>query len=121
MRQQPISILSFTLFGRVTNSTISCINEASSKVGRRPVFVIFDGNNRLYRSFKFVPDPVISAVFTSPKEDIFFKEPRSTVSGGVPVTVEGTNLDAVQRPQMSIIYNGKQFKSVSKRLSCIKS
>lgn len=42
--------------------------------------------------------------------------PRGIPSGGIVITVDGTNFDVIKEPKMYVVYKGKEFSSVSKCL-----
>lgn len=40
--------------------------------------------------------------------------PRGIPSGGIVITVDGTNFNVIKEPKMYVVYKGKEFSSVSK-------
>jgi plexin A len=91
-----------------SSSRITCTTSAAitnETVGRLQVVV--DNAVRVLEDdnlFRYMPDPTI----------IEIKPLKSFVSGGRMITVHGTNLDAIQSPEM-IVYSDHHSKTMSNR------
>lgn len=58
--------------------------------------------------FRYMPDPTIVEI----------KPLKSFVSGGRMITVHGTNLDAIQSPEM-VVYADQHSKTIANRTVCL--
>lgn len=88
---------------RITCTTSEAITNET--VGRLQVLV--DNANRVLEDdklFRYMPDPTIVEI----------KPLKTFVSGGRMITVHGTNLDAIQSPEM-IVYTDQHSKTTSNR------
>lgn len=45
--------------------------------------------------------------------------PRGIPSGGIIITVDGTNFDVIREPKMYVVYREKEYTSVSKQVSTL--
>jgi plexin A len=91
---------------RITCTTSQAITNET--VGRLSVMV--DNAVRTLQDdnlFRYMPDPTI----------IEIKPLKSFVSGGRMITVHGTNLDAIQSPEM-VVYTDQHSKTMSNRTVC---
>lgn len=71
----------------------------------------FDKGDRFFEKelFQYVDDPTIDSAESGVASQI--KVPKGIPAGGIKITVTGKNLGYVQKPQMYVYYENKQFLS----------
>lgn len=65
----------------------------------------------LFITFKFIVTVLLNPSYLS----CYFQRngPRGIPSGGIIITVDGTNFDVIKEPKMYVVYKEKEFSSVS--------
>ncbi|XP_055945383.1 plexin A3-like isoform X2 [Argiope bruennichi] len=91
-----------------------CITSASKETVPQTVRIKFDNGLRVFEDYKFlyVEDPSITYVESGSTGQRGI--PKGIPSGGITISVKGTNLNAVQYPYMYTIVEGEEYNS-----SCI--
>ena len=90
---------------------VLCITSASDHTRKGSLRMHFDNSVRQYNGFyEYVEDPKIESV-ESGVAGGQIKVPKGTPSGGIKISVTGTNLGYIQKPEMYVYYDGKQYLS----------
>lgn len=87
-----------------------CITSSRKSHGAEKLRVRFDNGVRVFEDYTFlyVEDPTITSVESANGQP---KIPRGCPAGGMMIAVQGTNLNAVQRPMMYLELDGEMFNS----------
>ncbi|KFM60858.1 Plexin-A2, partial [Stegodyphus mimosarum] len=98
--------------GRRSNY-VDCTTSASKDKGPGKVRVKFDNGLRIFEDYNFlyVDDPVIGSVESGSGQR---GTPKGIPSGGISITVHGTNLNAVQQPMMYVLVDNQEYTSTCK-------
>jgi plexin A len=90
---------------------VLCITSASDRKRKGPLYMYFDNSMREYNGFfEYVDDPKIESV-ESGVGGGQLKIPKGIPSGGIKINITGTNLGYIQKPEMYVYYEGKQYFS----------
>ncbi|XP_008204796.2 plexin-A4 [Nasonia vitripennis] len=90
---------------------VLCITSASPEKRKAPVVMYFDKSKRQYNGFfEYVDDPKIESV-ESGVGGGQLKIPKGIPSGGIKISITGKNLGYIQKPEMYVYYEGKQYFS----------
>lgn len=94
---------------------IECMTSARYQPGEEKAQVNFDRGKRVFDDYRYlyVEDPRIASV-ESGSASSPVKNPRGIPGGGILISVKGTNLNAVQKPQIYVEVEGIKYNS-----SCI--
>ncbi|GIX99609.1 hypothetical protein CEXT_662822 [Caerostris extrusa] len=92
---------------------VECITSASKEKGPGKVRVKFDNGLRIFEDYNFlyVDDPIIAHVESGSGQR---GTPKGIPSGGISITVHGTNLNAVQEPLMYVLVDNQEYTSPCK-------
>ncbi|KAF8785202.1 plexin-A2-like isoform X2 [Argiope bruennichi] len=92
---------------------VECITSASKEKGPGKVRVKFDNGLRIFEDYNFlyVDDPIIQHVESGSGQR---GTPKGIPSGGISITVHGTNLNAVQEPMMYVLVDSQEYTSPCK-------
>lgn len=96
---------------QASSTRLTCISSKASRVrGIRRLTLSIDGANRTLEGnpYNYTHDPTIMEI----------KPLRSFASGGRMITVHGTNLDTIQKPQMEV-YVENELKPVNKTVCTV--
>ncbi|QQP52047.1 Plexin A [Caligus rogercresseyi] len=91
-----------------------CITSASKSLSKETVKMVFDKGLRDLegrRKFEYVEDPNVDMAYSGSHVGGAKKVPKGIVSGGINVTVEGSNFNYIQEPLFYVIYQGQRFQS----------
>ncbi|XP_067122896.1 plexin-A2-like [Centruroides vittatus] len=89
-----------------------CITSPAHNVKKGTVRMKFDNGLRVYeKEFEYVDNPTISSIESGPSGQRGI--PKGIPSGGIMITVKGTNLNAVVAPKMYVMYEGEEYRSES--------
>ena len=89
---------------------VLCITSPSNRKGKFLVKMRFDNSERQYNGFyEYVDDPVIISVESGVTGQT--KIPKGIPSGGIKINITGKNLAYIQKPEMYVYYEGKQYFS----------
>lgn len=93
------------------DNEVLCITSASNQPRKGIVKMYFDDSARRYTSFyEYVEDPKIESV-ESGVDGGQIKVPKGVPSGGIKISITGHNLLYIQKPEMYVYYEGKQYFS----------
>lgn len=87
-----------------------CITSGSSRTDKYDVKMIFDhGKARVLekKRFEYVEDPRIEYAFSGNTGQA--KIPKGIPSGGINITVRGTNFEYIQEPKMYVLHDGTRY------------
>ena len=88
-----------------------CVTAGSSRTDKLDVKMIFDhGKARVLKKkrFEYVEDPRIEFAFSG-NTGSGAKIPKGIPSGGINITVHGTNFEYIQKPKMYVKHEGHKF------------
>ncbi|XP_014213127.1 plexin-A4 [Copidosoma floridanum] len=89
---------------------VLCITSASDRPRTGSLQMHFDESIRQYNGFyEYVQDPEIVSVESGVGGQL--KIPKGIPSGGIKINVTGRNLGYIEKPEMYVYYEGKQFIS----------
>ncbi|XP_069180066.1 plexin-A4 isoform X2 [Procambarus clarkii] len=98
-----------------TNATVAtCITSESNDHQEGKIEMVFDNGRRKLEDkfFTYVNDPTILSVKSGRAGQAGLRNgPRGILSGGIIITVDGTNFDVIREPQMYVEDGNKQFNS----------
>lgn len=90
---------------------VLCITSASDRKRKGFLSMQFDNSMRKYNGFfEYVDDPTIESV-ESGVGGGQLKVPKGIPSGGIKISITGKNLAYIQKPEMYVYYEGKQYFS----------
>ncbi|CAH0391887.1 unnamed protein product [Bemisia tabaci] len=86
-----------------------CVTSASSRTRHGKLKVTFDKADRPLEGvmFEYVEDPTIESAESGVSGQV--KIPKGIPAGGIKISVTGKNLAFIQRPQIYVYYNRKQY------------
>lgn len=94
---------------------VLCITTSSDRPRKGNLQMHFDESIRTFNGFyEYVEDPKIESVESGVAGQL--KIPRGIPSGGIKISVTGKNLGYIEKPEMYVYYEGKQFISQSCRI-----
>ncbi|XP_067128995.1 plexin-A2 isoform X2 [Centruroides vittatus] len=96
---------------RRTMNCVECITMASKETGPGRVRVKFDNGLRIFEDYNYlyVDNPVITHVESGSSSQRGV--PKGIPSGGITISVHGTNLNAVEEPKMYVLVDGEEYTS----------
>ncbi|UYV69643.1 PlexA [Cordylochernes scorpioides] len=95
---------------------VDCITSTSKETGPGKVRVKFDNGLRIFEDFNFLymEDPMIHRVESGGGSSAHHRGvPKGIPSGGIAISVFGSNLNTVGHPRMVLMVEGEEFTSVS--------
>ncbi|XP_063875423.1 plexin-A1-like isoform X1 [Scylla paramamosain] len=97
------------------NATVAtCITSDASTLTEGKIAMNFDNGHRQLEGkfFTYVDDPKIHSVKSGRAGQAGMRNgPRGIPSGGIVITVDGTNFNVIKDPKMYVVYKGKEFSS----------